>query len=242
MKPALERAVCAALRIVLGVAEPVLELDQPVRGVFTAFEQRIDQQTALLGVRASKKLFGLLGRGQDADCVEIDPPQKGSVVTERKRFDVDAAQLAKYVLVDQVAGCRLSIGRVGHIIDDDELRCGGLTHSAGHHCRDTRALGHHRAIRVHHDDRLVVDRIVDFAGHVPRCAVGEPPHDDEGLVGIGSHEDTFPGVHLQPFQTDGGRSVWYALAQPRKDRPVLVRCGCQEMAPTVGYAERRLSE
>ena len=182
VQPALERAVGAALGVVLGIAEPVLELHQPVGGVLVTVQQPIHEGGAFVGAVARKKGLGLVCRGQDADSVQVHPAQEGAVVAERKRLDTDAAELVEDMLVDEIDGLREPQIAARRLLDDDELCRGCLAHCAGHDGCHARCLRGDGPIAVQCHDGLVLDGVADFCGQIARRAVGQPAHHDDGLA------------------------------------------------------------
>ena len=242
VKPALERAVGATLRVVLGIAEPVLELHEPVGGVLVPVQQSIDECGPLVGIGVREELPGLPGCRKDARRVQMRPAQERPVVGHGKGLDVDVAELAEDMLVDQVRRLRMTEGGGGGALDDDELRRCSLAHGP---CRDgghAGVPGDDQAVPGHCDDRLVVDRIAHLARHVASRAVGQAPDDDDRLLRSGTLKDLFGGMHLESLQPDAGRAVRRSLPHPLEDRRELVRFLGHQLSAAVGDSKRRLGK
>ncbi len=200
MQPALVGAVGAALRVVLRVAEPVLELDLPVAGVVVAGEQVVDEAAAFIGARIVNERDDLFGRRQHADQVEEDAAHKDVVGGQRARTDVDAAEFREDALIDEVGGGSRGIVAAGDLLDHDELGRGGLAHRARHGRGAAAALGADGGVFDGGNDGFIVDLEAHAVGHVPGRAVGEASDDDEGLARAFADQDALLRVDFETLE------------------------------------------
>ena len=80
--------------------QQVAPLHRPVVGELRPLEQAVDQHGTLVGGLVVQKALRLLGRGQRADGVEIDPPEENRIGTQVGRLDFQLLQLGEHQLVD----------------------------------------------------------------------------------------------------------------------------------------------
>ena len=82
---------------------------RPVVGKFLALQEAIDQLAALTGIRIAQELPGFVGRGQDADEIQVDPAEKDSVGADARRGDSQLLEPAKNQLIEAALGHQLAV-------------------------------------------------------------------------------------------------------------------------------------
>ena len=93
--------------------QQIAPLHRPVVGKLLPLQQAVDQGAAFVRVRSARNSLGLLGGGQRADDVEIDPADKHRVGAQSGRLDAQLLQPVEDQLVDLAVGVQLGVALVG---------------------------------------------------------------------------------------------------------------------------------
>ncbi len=183
--------------------QQVAPLVGPIVDKLRPRQQLLDQLVALVGRRIGQKRAGLLDRGQQADRVDIRPPQKLGVGGRRRWRQVQVLQLRQHQLVDEVAprGFGKHVGRELALIADADRGDHVPTQVPGLD-RRLAVPGHlHQPGRADLGHRFVGRGELGPARDVFGMAVGE----------VGPHDQLLPGAGLEHR---GARQDFEAI-QPR---------------------------
>ena len=120
--------------------QQIAPLHRPVVGELLPLQQTVDQRATLVGVAIRQKLPRLVGRGQRADHVEIDPAHKHGVGAQVRRSNAQPLQAGENQLVDLALGSQ-DRRALSKVLDGRWLRPG--TGQRGRQGDQGRQIRHH---------------------------------------------------------------------------------------------------
>ena len=192
---------------------------RPKVGIFRTLQQAVDQSGAFVGRGVGQKRPGLPGRGQRADGVEEDAPDKFRIVRRGARRDPQAFEFVPDMAVDKVVFRRSrethprsrqrhpANGHVTHVPDKD----GGFARFVA---------GADQAPGVGAGDRAGVGVVFGLGGHAAPGTVGRDGGDPQ-LLRRTQRQDPLTGFRLDGDHRGDGRAfVAGALAKPAEESPV----------------------
>ena len=149
----------------------------------------------------------LLGRGDEADHVEVDAAAELGVVAQLRRGDAQQLQLGEDVPVDEVVLGRIDPDQPRHRLAEDEPAGGDEVLERDQDGRLAPLLLDDASLVVDARDGGVGRAVAGQARHVAGRAVGEPGPDDELLLARGIVQHARRGRHVQPDQRGRVRGI-----------------------------------
>ncbi len=214
-------------------AQDIGPLERPVGRIFVALQQAIDQLGAFGRVARVEEGARLLGRGEDADRVEVNAPQKHCIIRKRGRVELELFLLGEDMTVDVIGGRRRLEGEFGIRVDVGEAGAADLVEIADQH-GDLAGFGefhaapdaHGRAAgRIYAEDSKV--------GDIANLAAFEMGSHRELLRRLRLRNPAALGDHFQAHEL-GGTAIAASLRHPAHQDVVSLLAGKERTPPWWG--------
>ena len=223
-------------------AEDVGELEGPEVDELGAIQEAFDHLATAVGRLRGEKVPHLLGCGQDADRVEIDPANEFLVRADFGRADPHPVELGEDGPVNHVVLGNLGDLESGHVDQVSEPNGRHEVEIVGDDGGLAAVLEADVAARVNLGDIGARGIVIADRCHVTRRSIGQAKPHDKLLAGGRSVQDARLGQDLERQSRRRGGVVLGAFLDPVMDKLVALAVSRQPQSPLVGNFAEWLAE